>query len=67
MVMMKDMTELTRKDLWQEVKEEADWWGEIKGQTLGVVKRLVLCAYGITLSGKQELMSFRQDLTLPCC
>jgi hypothetical protein len=29
MVMIKEMTELTLKDLWQEVKEEDDWWGEI--------------------------------------
>jgi transposase-like protein len=27
---------------------------------LGVKKRLVLCAYGITLTGKRELISFRQ-------
>lgn len=41
MVQVKDLTELRLKDLWGEVKEEEDWWGEIKGQTLRVVKRLL--------------------------
>ena len=40
MVMVKDMTELTLKDLWKEVKEERDWWGGIKEEVLAVVKRL---------------------------
>ena len=40
MVMVKDMTELTLKDLWKEVKEERDWWGGVKEEVLAVVKRL---------------------------
>ena len=27
MVMVKDLTQLTIKDLWKEVKDEEDWWG----------------------------------------
>jgi len=38
MVMVKDLTELTLKDLWREVKEEEDWWGEINERTLNMVK-----------------------------
>lgn len=34
---------------------------KVKGAT-GVKKRLVLCAYGITLEGQRELISFRQAL-----
>jgi transposase-like protein len=41
MVMVKDLTELTLKDLWQEFKEEDDWWGGIKEEVLAVVKRLL--------------------------
>jgi len=29
MYQVKDLTQLTVKDLWQEVKSEEDWWGEI--------------------------------------
>jgi hypothetical protein len=41
MVMVKDLTELTLKDLWKEVKGERDWWGGVKEEALAVVKRLV--------------------------
>ena len=41
MVQVRDLTELRLKDLWREVKGEDDWWGEVKGQTLRVVKRLM--------------------------
>jgi putative transposase len=41
MVMVKDLTQLTVKDLWQEVKDEEDWWGELKDETLRLVKRLL--------------------------
>ena len=40
MVLVKDLTELTVKDLWKEVKEEKDWWGGVKEEVLTVVKRL---------------------------
>ncbi len=41
MVMVKDLTELTVNDLWQEVKEEDGWWGDLKDNTLRLVKRLL--------------------------
>jgi putative transposase len=41
MVQVKDLTELTVKDLWQEVKGEEDWWGELKVETRNLVKRLL--------------------------
>jgi len=41
MVMVKDLTRLTVKDLWKEVKDEDDWWGDLKGDTLQLVKRLL--------------------------
>ncbi len=38
MVQIRDLTELTAKDLWQEVKgEEKDWWGELKEETARLV------------------------------
>lgn len=39
--MVKDLTQLTLNDLWKEVKDEDDWWGDLKQETLGVVKRLL--------------------------
>jgi len=41
MMQVKDLTELTLRDLWQEVKGEDDWWGDLKGQTKRLVKRLL--------------------------
>lgn len=41
MVMVKDLTQLTLKDLWREFKEEDDWWGGVKEEVLAVVKRLL--------------------------
>jgi transposase-like protein len=41
MVMVKDLTELTLQDLWREVKEEEDWWGEINKRTLNMVKLIL--------------------------
>jgi putative transposase len=41
MVMVKDLTELTLKDLWKEVKGGDDWWGGVRGGVLAVVKRLL--------------------------
>jgi len=61
MVMIKDMTELTLKDLWQEVKEEDDWWGEIKGQTLRVVKRLLEGAMQEEILEQLRVDRYRRD------
>ena len=41
MVMVKDLTQLTVKDLWKEVKDEDDWWGDLKADTARLVKRLL--------------------------
>jgi putative transposase len=41
MVMVKDLTQLTVKDLWKEVKDEEDWWGDINERVLGMVKLIM--------------------------
>jgi len=41
MVQVKNLTELKLSDLWREVKGDEDWWGDLKGETLRVVKRLL--------------------------
>jgi putative transposase len=41
MVEVKDLTEVTLEELWNEVKDEDGWWGDIKENTLGVVQRLL--------------------------
>jgi putative transposase len=41
MVMVRDLTELTVKDYWKEVKGEEEWWGDLKEQTQRLVKRLL--------------------------
>lgn len=41
MEQVKDLTKLTIADLWREVKDEEDWWGDLKEETLRVVKRLL--------------------------
>lgn len=38
---VKDLTELTLRDVWQEVKGEDEWWEELKEQTMRLVKRLL--------------------------
>ena len=41
MVEVKDLTELTIRDLWREVKGEEDWWGKIRERTLNMVKLIL--------------------------
>lgn len=41
MVQVKDLTELTVRDLWKEVKGEEEWWEDLDEQSLRVVKRLL--------------------------
>jgi len=41
MVTVKDLTQLTLKDLWREVKGEEDWWGDVKEDTRRLIKRLL--------------------------
>ena len=38
MVMVKDLTHLTLNELWKEVKDAEDWWGDINEPVLGMVK-----------------------------
>jgi putative transposase len=41
MVQVRDLTELKVEDLWREVKGEEEWWGDLKQETIRVVKRLL--------------------------
>jgi putative transposase len=41
MVQVKDLTELTIKDLWREVKDEDEIWGDINERTLHMVKMIL--------------------------
>ena len=34
MVQVKDLTKLKIEDLWREVTEREDWWGDVKQETL---------------------------------
>jgi len=52
MVMVKDLTELTLKDLWKEVKDEDEWWEEINERTLRMVKQI------LESSLEEELLEF---------
>ena len=52
MVMVKDLTELTLKDLWKEVKDEDEWWEDISKRTLHMVKVI------LESSLEEELMEF---------
>jgi len=36
MVQVRDLTQLNLKDLWREVKDEEEWWGEINGEVLSL-------------------------------
>jgi putative transposase len=52
MYQVKDLTELTVKDLWREVKSEEEWWGEINERILGMVKLI------LERSLEEELLEF---------
>jgi len=41
MYQIKDLTQITVKDLWKEVKGEEDWWGDINERVLGSVKLIL--------------------------
>ena len=41
MVMVKDMTQLTVKDLCKEVKDEEEWQGDLKEDTQRLIKRIL--------------------------
>jgi transposase-like protein len=52
MVMVKDLTQLTLKDLWKEVKTEEEWWGDISEHALHMVKMI------LESSLEEELLDF---------
>ena len=52
MVMVKDLTQLTLKDLWQEVKDEDEWWEDINERTIHMVKVI------LESSLEEELLEF---------
>jgi len=54
MYQVKDLTQLTVKDLWREVKSEEGWWGEISERVLGMVKLI------LERSLEEELLGFLQ-------
>jgi len=54
MYQVKDLTQLTVKDLWKEVKGEEEWWGEINERVLGMVKLI------LERSLEEELLEFLQ-------
>ena len=41
MVQVRDLTENTVRDLWEEVKGEDDWWGDVKEEALRRVQRVL--------------------------
>ena len=41
MVLVRDLTELTLRDLWKEVKVDGDWWGDVKEEVKVLVTRLL--------------------------
>ena len=70
MVQVKDLTELKLEDLWREVKgdDEEGWWGDIKQETLRVVKRLLGSAMEeelVVASGDRALPAHRASPWLP--
>jgi putative transposase len=54
MYQVKDLTKLTVKDLWREVKSEEEWWGEINERVLSMVKLI------LERSLEEELLEFLQ-------
>ena len=41
MVQVKDLTELTLRERWREVKDEEEWWGDLKQETLLGIRRVL--------------------------
>ena len=41
MVKVRDLTELKLTDLWQEVKSEEEWWGDINERVMGMVRTIL--------------------------
>lgn len=61
MVQVRDLTELTLRDLWREVKGEDGWWEDLRIQTLGVVKRLLEGAMEEEILEQLRVERYRRD------
>ena len=59
MVMVKDLTQITVKDLWKEVKDEDEWWGDLKETTLRLVKRLLESTMDEEIIAQLQVARFR--------
>lgn len=60
MALVKDLTKLTVKDLWREVKDEEDWWGDFKEDVLRVVKRLLESAMEVEMVERLRAGRYRR-------
>jgi len=61
MVMVKDLTQLTLKDLWKEVKSEEDWWGDINERVLGMVKLILESSLEEELLEELQVSRYRRS------
>ena len=61
MVMVKDLTELTLRDLWRGVKEEEDWWEEISKRTLDMVKLILESSFEEELLEELQASRYRRS------
>lgn len=61
MVMVKDLTQLTLKDLWKEVKDEEDWWGDINERVLGMVKLILESSLEEELLEELQVSRYRRS------
>lgn len=67
MVMVKDLTQLTLKDLWREVKDEEDWWGEISERTLNMVKLILESSLEEEMLEELQASRYRRSRTRKGC
>jgi len=58
MVQVKDLTEIRVRDLWREIKDEEDWCGDLKEESLRVVRRQMQSAMEERL--QEELRALRR-------
>ena len=61
MVMVKDMTQLTVKDLWKEVKDEEEWWGDLKEDTQRLIKRLLESAMDEEIIAQLQVVRYQRS------
>ena len=60
MVQVRDLTELTIEERWTEVKDDEEWWDEIKPRTLGAVKVLMEEAMEVELLEELHAAKYRR-------